>query len=561
MMEESKLTYGRVFYILVLAVTFAAALGWQISAPVCSDDWVYSLAAPEGGYSDEGFWNAEGEAYRTAGQVWESVVGHARLSNARLTNLIYIPVQLVPHAVLKVICGLLVWMMFAGMYVLSVPKGSRARGGLLMVAVAAFWTVFPWYDSMQSSDFIFNYPLVTVVMLVWLSCYLRMDGAGLRRRVLFAGFTFVVSLFHEGFTIPMGFFVFTSAICGGKELRKYRLCLCALMIVAVGLMASMGTGERVGMLRFSLADMGRFLRWSWLKILFDTLPCIIALAAIVGVRFFARRIPREEFRRFLWPCAGAIVGGILMCMVLQFFSRAVWGADVFAFLVIMRLCSYLRVRGELLRGAIKAVGVLFICAYVAWTYELVRWQKLSAAGQESLVAAVSPRGSLGCDVAYASLVHADDIPFYLLDIPVPVEEVMSFNNRTFAKYWTRRGVPALLVLPESMKGLDPDSIMPIAGNARFRGVYPYLFMDRPYKGHIAVKAGVFRKGCNPVMKLVAELKPLLFGGEEGTAHPYVETKEVMMPDSSVWYMILPECGPRTFRYREIMRIDTIDGGK
>lgn len=560
-MGESRLSYGRVFRFLVLAITFVAALGWQMSAPVCSDDWVYLLAAPSEGYSDYSFWHAEGEAYETAGQVWETIAGHARMSTARLTNLIYIPVQLLPHGVLKFICGLLVWLMFVGLMALSVPRVWRMRPGLLMTAVFMFWFIFPWYDSMQSSAYIFNYPLVTVVMAVWLWLYRRIGNACASKRAFFAVFTLIVSLFHEGFTIPLGCYVFTAVALGPKSERGYGFFMVLLMITGVGLEVALGTGERVAGYTITIEGIIRNVRWTKVKILTSMLPCIVALGAIVYARLFVRRIPREEFTGFLFPCAGGMIGGFLMCFALSFFSRATWPAEVFAFLSIMRLAGYLRVRRVLVQRMVRVAGVLFIGVYCAWVYELVRWQRLSSAGQEAVVRALYPRGSRGCDVVYAQVVHADDIPFYLMDMAAPVEEVQRFNNRTLALYWTRRGVDGLLVLPEWMEGIATDSIRPIAGNAHFRGEYPYLFTDKPYKGHIVVRAGEYRGGYNPLMRLARRVTPRLFGGEDVVAYPYVESEEVMMPDSSVRYMVLPECGPRTFRYREILSVDTIDGGR
>ncbi|MDE6277206.1 MAG: hypothetical protein K2M06_03775 [Muribaculaceae bacterium] len=563
-MESRKIfrrrPFGRVFYLVVMAITFVGALGWQMSTPMCSDDYVYALAPTYGEYSEEGFWNCLGEEYETIDELWRGIAGHALLSNARLTNLVFIPAQLMPLPVLKFVCGMFVWLMFAGLVIVSLNRQERCRAGLMVLAVVCFWFFFPWRDSMQSSDFIFNYPLVSAAMLAWIYFYERLDGMSRRGRIALALSCFVLSLLHEGFTIPLAFYVFTEVLSGDKRLRLYRLGLCAIMVAGVGTMLAMGTSGRLSVFDFSFGHYSQQLQWDKVKLVSNLLPGMLAVAWIAGLRLFDRGIDGETFGRKLWPLAGGIAGGALMCVVLGFYSRATWAVDIFTVMAFLRLGA-LTMRNARPGRVWKYVAMFGIVVYGAWIYELVRWQRAVMACNEQLVAELAPRGSLGCDVVYAPQIHGDDIPFYLMDIPMPVEEVMTFNNRTFAMYWVRRGVAGVLILPEEFRGMAPDSLRPIEGNAGFRGDYPYLYIDKPYKGHLEVRIGRFTGCYNPLMRALAELKPRLFGGEEDVINPYVETMEIMMADSTVRYMAVMPSGPRTARHREIMSIDTIAGGR
>lgn len=555
----SRPSFGGIYARLMLLVTFVGLLLWQINTPECSDDYAYSLAPTYGVYTDSGFWSCEGDEYSTAGEVWRGITGHALESNTRLTNLLYILVQLLPLPVVKTICGLIVWLMYASLLFYSLGRRGLRRPWLVLLATLAFWWIFPWWDTMQSSDFIFNYPLVSVLFVLWLHFYGRVDGFDKRRLFVFFVATCVLALFHEGFTVPLCFYVFADAILRNTSRREriVRLMLCVVLAFGVLVIVFLGSKGRVESQNYTLEFYLQQLVWDRVKLVFGLLPLLLAFAALFAAKIFGRGIPRELFRRELWPCAVAMAGVCAMCVVLSFYSRAAWGGDIFAFVVFMRLCSFVAVGRPAVKMTARAVCIVSAVIYAWWFAELVHWQRVVTRCHEALVDYVSPRRTLTCDIAYSPRVHADDIPFYLNDIPAPVEEVQPFNNGTFTCYWGRKDARVMLLLPERFEGISPDSLPVIPGNAGFRGDYPYIFIDKPYNGMLMIKGGEYREGHNPLMKIMNSVKTAVFGGADNVINPYVESNTILMPDSSERYIVIVPLTPRTFRYREIIEIDTI----
>jgi hypothetical protein len=558
-----RLSFGVVYACLMLFATFVGVLLWQINTPLCSDDYVYSLAPTYGEYSDYAFWWCEGGEYTSADEVWRGIAGHALESNTRLTNLLYILVGLLPLPVVKTICGLSVWLMYASLMFYALGRRGLGRPWLVLLATAAFWFVFPWWDTMQSSDFIFNYPLVSVLFVLWLYYYRRIDGFGGRGLAVFFVATGVLSLFHEGFTVPLCIYVFMDAILrkGSRRARLVRVGLCVVLAAGLLTIAALGSRGRIDSQNFTLEFYMQQLVWDRVKLVSGLLPCLLAITAIFVARVFGRGIPRTLFRHELWPCVAAMVGVCAMCVVLSFYSRAAWGGEIFAYIAFIKLCAFIRVGRRAVRMAARVVCVVSAAVYAWWFAELVYWQRAVTRSHEALADYVAPRRSLTCDIAYASMVHADDIPFYLNDIPAPVEEVQNFNNATFTRYWGRKGSRVMLFLPERFKGISPDSLPVIPGNARFRGDYPYLFFDRPYNGLLRIKGGEYREGHNPLMKILNVVKTAVFVGVDNVINPYVEANEILMPDSTVRYMVIAPIAPRTFRHREIIEIDTVGNMK
>lgn len=546
--------FNCLFFWLIAALTFAGAVAWQMSTPFCSDDLPYSLASSGDKYSDVDFWLCKGGEYRSAAHFIEDLRGHFMDSNGRLTNIVYMLIRYMPLPAVKAICGLLVFGFFAAIYLFAVPRGRRGGPLLAIAAVSIGWLMFPWSDSMQSAVFIFNYPLPTVLLIGYIWVYRRADSFGRVGMAAFYILTVFVALFHESFTIPLGCFVFVDAILHGRSKGgSWRWVVWALLVICVISMFYSGSGRRMDDYDWSWSMYYRRLMWDKVKLAFGLIPSLLGLIALALTPIFRKRIPESDWRNILLPAAGAIVGGNLVCIVLLFFGRANWGADIFSAIIILRILSYF----SFPRTAGRLITVGFIILYAWWLAGIVSWQQRTTAYYDAISRELSPRGSSPFSTVFVPTVHADSLPFYLLDIPAPITENPTFNNTTLARYWTCGRDREILILPERFRGIPADSMPAYPGNAHFRGEWPYIFIDRPFKGHLSVELGSYSSNANPLMPALASIKAGIFGGGDNHMHPYVETTPVLLPDSSRRHMILLHLSPRTFRHREIMLIDTI----
>lgn len=553
--RNKAFSFGRGYFYLIMLLTFSGVMAWQLSCPLTNDDYAYSLAPAGGEYRGDQFWRLYGEEYKTAGEVWIGIKGHFLENSSRLSNLLYIVVQLLPLKVVKAVCGLSVFAMFFGLFRISVSRRREGQAWLLVVFTLLFWYVFPWWDSMQAGVFVFNYPMACALCVLFLWLYRRILNFRTGQYVLFCLYSLFLGCYHEGFAIAMGTYVFLDALLRRDSWRRW--VVWAIFVAAVVSILFTGTYVRMEADAGGLSLIER-LSISMSMIPFKTIFCAIALvlSSVTGIVCF-RRGRWAELHKLIVVC-GVMVGQFVMCTLLNIYARAMWGADMFAVIAILLSLQCLVGEGAI-RGLFwKGLLMAFAGLYCFWLVELVVWQRRTLALNNALVVQLSPRYSYQFNVLYGPEVHKDWVPSYLLDIPSPMFEVSSSQVDAFSWYWISPMNRGLAILPERYVGLPIDSLPEFGGNAGVRGVWPYILFEKPYEGFLKVEGGKHGAAANPVMRILSSLSSEYGDKDSELTCLWVQTEAVRAPDSTEWHLAQIYYVPRTFRYRPILRVDTLE---
>ena len=164
-------------YILMFGVFFCCM-------PMYADDLWYSL------YIQEGLdWQS----------LWRTWMEHYQTDNARLANILVVPLLALPKWVGSGIATL-AW----GYVILRAPRllGVAETSGLSFMQLALWLSgtafLLPWYDSIGALDYQFNY-VVSSALYVWA---LRLFLGGKGRGVWLFLLGLVAGAWHEGFALP-----------------------------------------------------------------------------------------------------------------------------------------------------------------------------------------------------------------------------------------------------------------------------------------------------------------------------------------------------------------------
>lgn len=551
MIKQNKISLF--FSSCIVLMTFVGAIVWQILCPFCSDDYMFSLSIHEG-VDPLDFWMCRGEEYKSFGEVFDGMRTIFLTHNTRLSNLLYVLVQYIfPVWTVKTICGLSICGMYLGLLYFAVGNKMLTHPWIVAFATFFFWVFFPWSDSMQSSDFMFNYPVATCFVLIWLFLYRRAGKYRLVGRSLLALYTLFVAFYHEGFAIPLVAYLFVDMLLIGNKSKWYSLTLLIIFVIGIGVSPILGTGSRMGFVFNSFQTWLAKYQWERAKLFTDLGIGFLVLVCAAIARFRIKKSNVLQFRRDIYPSLAAVVASLGLCIVLHYYARAFWGGLLFAMIASLRLLSLIRTKKKL-TAISQVVLTLLMVTYSAWLIELAIWQKKATNNQNRLVEILAPRGSYPYEVVYMDGIHRGEVPFYLMDITSPLYEVIPFNLITLKKYFKNPdGSETLIVLPEKFKDVRMENLPRYAGNARVRGDFPFVIFDEPYEGMLRVTFD----SPNQKVSGVNLLRKLLFGGSSDDLYVKVESDTLFAPDSTYIFGWQIEELPRSFRGREIVRIDTV----
>lgn len=542
------------YFWIVLAISFIGILAWQLVCPKYLDDYPYSLLSFKNStYTNEAFWNSRGAEATSFNDLFDGMWDHYSQFNSRLSNMLFILVNMLPLKIVKLLCGLAIIGTFIGIIYYSLGKNGLKRWWLIVIGVLSFWIMFPWSEHMPSGDLVFNYPVAACFIIGWLFVYRKINTFSINQKVIFWVYTFIMSLYHEGFTIPLGCYLFMDIVLNHRH-SKLRWMALIIMIFSVIWMVVFGLGSR-------LARNGISFNWSFLfqirgiEMIIDFCPSIFALGCMIFAKIFSKRINKDIFKKEFYPYSAAILSSLLIYIFIYSAPRALWCGDMFSIIMVLRIL-YLSFQSKTDKPVFIYLGYAFVLVYAWWLFELVWWQKKAVDDDRKIVEIVSPRRSYPWNIVYEDKLQFKDVPWYLLNIPVPLYENGCIDF--FATYWLKEGFKEVIVLPERYEGKDFEELPLIAGNAGVRGQWPYLLIDRPYNGRLKVICGDFEDNSNPFIPFISDIRKFVAGYSSNEFYPIYEPEEIQGPFSRKIYGGKVAPLPRTFQWRTIVAVDTLE---
>lgn len=346
----------KLFGLIMLVLTVLISIGWQSSAPLHSDDYYYRKMP--GADAQTSMWKYQGDEISSFSQVPQAWANHYQEINGRLSNMVYLALQPLPVAVIKIICGLMlaVFAFMLWQWCGAVPNRNNA---VSLAVPILLWTGFPWENLFQSSDYHFNYVAPAILMILCLRVFLKQDEKPkLGAWMLLA----VFSLWHEGYSICLGFFLAVQWIFN----RQHKL-LFAIIILIAGTFLQLSPGLLARAETYSSFSSIRNISW--------TLMATGAWTSVTALVWwmFRRRKVNSLVKRKMDIFALGIVGAWIPFFVLSVFYAAPlharWPIDLLAVLFILSILG--TYRSVSLYCWLKS---LFIVLYAMWGACLIYWQ-------------------------------------------------------------------------------------------------------------------------------------------------------------------------------------------
>lgn len=549
-MSHFRITLYQYLTALILLVSVAAAFGWNNFTPPGCDDMSYMVIAD--GVDQNNFWGVQGEHIESWEQVWRGITGHFGFINGRLANILAIPALYAGEPTTTILKGLFL----SAFLVLTALVGDYRRRLTVwsaMLSAVLVWSAMPWYDYFHSLDFQANY-VWTCVMLLGLMLLMprlrTMRPLGLLLTCLLA---FATGMMHEGFA--MVFLVYLAASAIVEPTYRSRAMLLMSVALVAGLLVDLfgGTLGRA-QLNETVKDYS-VLRDHLTRMISSMWPLGVALVGVACEWFLCRRSRRQRLWRRL-PLLAAALAGAAMPPMLMLFDRVYWPMDFFAMLLIINIAT--EGLDRLSERAAIVAAMIFVPLYAAWAYQLCTYQKVIYDEYQRTVAQFEERQAAGepfAGVFYTdSFLHDDDIPFYLMEI---VRQPMQqhFSNERLASFYGRR-YDSYVPLPERFRGKPFEELPPIPGTNKLRGYWPFILSRDSIDEHMMATMGPQSPNTPLFERLLAAVGVT---SPDSTSHIFTYfPRHFRTPEGdSLWTVcLLPQ--PRTFRYRPLLRIDTID---
>lgn len=543
------------------------SLAWNLSTTYFIDDLNYTLVTAPGNFE---FWHCKGEPLTSLAQLPESIANHYRYVNGRLTNIVHICFQVLPREVECAVNSVLLTAVFVLLLASATPARSRMPSlTASTVVLLLFGLALPWYDGMQSADFLLNYIWPTFGVLIFLRLWPGIAAMGQRAFAAFAVFAFLLAWMHEGFTCPLIALVFFEIVLTPGR-RRSRRAWAILAILCIGLLVcvSSGTISRVDDYLFYTSAglitrlLTRYLSSMW--------PLWLAIVAVVVCRGL---VGREEFRREWVHFAALFAAALVSCamaVLLIVLDRGLWVADLMAVVICLRCMALYaakptawphrercpRSRGARACATILAALVVVLTAW--WFAELVRWQRRLTAEQEAIASELLAYGGRST-VAYTAYTDADRIPFYLMRIPAHGFD-NALNNTFTTSFYSNYDSAFIAVLPSHYRPEAADSVdafhrlPPLNAAGTVRGCWPFVMSQKPGVGEIKVDMAEIDGSVTPIDRLIIASRH----GSPARRHSYylwVFSYPVHFPDGTVAYMHLPYFRPRSSYGRRVLGVD------
>lgn len=531
--------------VVILATTVMAAVVWMWFTPRAFDDYIYCTEFS--GIHELAVLDSLGADVTSIPQAFRSAAHHFGSENGRLANIIHIMWVPLGRSAEALFCGLVTGLLCVMMAAWR-HRGRYPSLPATLAAVWLLWCAFPWYDFFQTFDYHANYVWPSVMMLAVIMLIIRRNGMQRRSFAAAGVISFLTGWMHESFCIALGVWLFLDMVCTG-QLRNVRLW------AVMGFLAAGGLLNIAGGTFIRAADSNALTGITRLGVIARQLavqlwPFYLAVAVAVMAAVRGRR---QEVITVYVPLLGSGVIIIAMSVVLGMVDRVLWPLDLLSALVVIAECNRFTGASRPRLTIVLTAGLY--CVYIFWITELVTWQRKVSDDVARVEQLLSPRTHGGSAVVFTDYTKADDIPFYLMSIPLPPLE-NEWNSECVGSYF-RHGRNCFLAVLPADEGKPFDEWTPVPGNTSLKGIWPMVATRDTTASKLRVTyASPDLRRMSPVnVAYLLMARQNLHG--EGTADIDVTYHPVVMPDGDTVYRLFPAI-PRFFLNRDFIKAETIE---
>ena len=445
---------------LVLAIICLGALAWRALCPPTADDFFYRMFYPV-----SSIWHPVKDI-KSWGDIFESIRLHYLMYNGRFSNYLAYILLYLPRWIEVLFCSILVAMvpiltlMFVG------GKKALTQSLNLSVCAIAIWIFCPWFDSMQSTDFLLNYILPSDTMLLLMIIWKRKQTWESYRWVWYFPLLLILSCLHEAFT---GLFITWAGVdtlvnwrnrIPWRKVIGWLCAVCGFIII----MSSPGTLQDINSNLPSKLVLHPLLIYSALG--------IWVFFAMLIYYFVLQKISREKKKELL-PIVVVILVGLIFYILLRMPSRVMFPMAIMSIAGMMLLLDNKKRETSKRQSLICTFCTLLLCGFYAG---LAYWTNIAREEYERVKSEVLRTNN---NIVFVDMRHLEDLPIWLLKIP----QFDRYRNRVHAMFesgYLLHKNGAIFPFPKSWEDKTIDEWPSLPGLPDFHEVWPELMVSKRY---------------------------------------------------------------------------------
>jgi len=274
------------------------------------------------------------DPWQALAAVWDNECEHLLYDTGRLANIATLPfLTVVPQWLYAAVQALMVW----ATVTLTMRMARRVAPLYRWAGLAALVFVLPWYDSMMSVVFSFNYLWSGVLMLLTAHFFAEAAAGHRYSRTAMTGILAMAVLtgwFHEGFTLPLLCAMGGMAVAARLRLPRRAWAIAAAVVAGLGvLLCFPATWRRNSEFVNLLAVIP--LREAIFNVLAFNAAFYIFAASLAATLVSARLRRRwqalaPERRRLVWMCAAGAAASFAVHCLRYLGPRIAWPEILFA---------------------------------------------------------------------------------------------------------------------------------------------------------------------------------------------------------------------------------------
>ena len=446
----------------LVVVIFAGAMAWRFQWVPSADDLIYlrkTLAA--------NFFVVGNEPISTFADLCESIKIHYLYFIPRLTNFIAMALLMQPPWLVDIVCGLFVAVL--PLLVAMLVGGGRTLRDPLTLALATFlvWLCCPWYNCMESVDFLINYVFTADGILLLMILYCR-DKTWFKYRTLwwFIPLTMICCIMHETMTLSFLAWAVMRAIVLRKISKKELAVILTAFVGLIYLMTGPGMVSRVNEVNFILSLHN-------IRGLLNP-PLSVTVVSIFVVAWLCIPKIRKMLNNEL-PLLAASIVGIAISFYSNINDRSLLFPTLCSIVIILQLFDlWFRTRiGAKWSLAIVSIITIVLAAFFS---ELAWWSNKVAKDCQAVIRQIETTGS---NIVFADIISREDLPWYVLDIPF-ADQLTSWHHIEYYSRFYGFKDRIIVVLPTAFRGKPIREWHKLPGDNPWYGTNYRFFADHSY---------------------------------------------------------------------------------